>query len=82
MFDYKSFCFICGDVCSEELQRKLNKDRRQVIQHVETTELKNSVLAKYEERADTEAKIVKGRVEGVLCLFAAEVTTVPGLAYT
>lgn len=71
-FDYRRNCLICANECSEEKERKLPANYRQSIQNVRTFNLKESLMKICEHRKDTVGKDVKRRIEGVLCLIAAE----------
>lgn len=72
LFSYKTHCLICGMVCSEEFEKKLSQERRDMIHNVETFELKNTLLSQCLKLNDEAAKTIARRVTGVLCLVAHE----------
>lgn len=74
-FNYTVDCLICDETCSEEIERKLNKERRRTIHQVQSTQLRESLLELCRGRKDVKAKIVQKRVQGALCLFAEEPDT-------
>lgn len=72
LFEFKNYCFICGNEADEEKEKRKAKGQRKTICHVSTLSFKDNIMVLAEIRGDDWGKTVKKRVMFDTDLVAAE----------